>query len=193
PSDSKGLQNTTYGRTIRVVIAGAGCGFLFPSSPIGIPAASSRVTVTATSVSHCRLPATIQEFSMRDNIRHWACLIVLFVSLSSLSSAQTAADMRELVKGKPIERALAGGEVHAYSIQLTAGQFVSVIVDQRGVDLVVMAYAPDGKRVARVDGPSGAKGPEKVLLVAETSGAYRLELRSVYEMADGGRYSGRYE
>jgi len=99
----------------------------------------------------------------------------------------------KLEQGKPIERELAGDDVHAYLIQLTAGQFASVIVDQRGIDLVVMAFTPDGKRVARVDGPSGAKGPEEVLLMAEASGTYRLELRSVEEMATSGRYAGRYE
>lgn len=98
-----------------------------------------------------------------------------------------------LEQGKPIERELAGADVHAYLIQLTAGQFASVIVDQRGIDLVVMAFTPDGKRVARVDRASGAQGPEQVLLVAETSGTYRLELRSVEAMATGGRYAGRYE
>ncbi len=130
---------------------------------------------------------------MRSIKRHWPTVLVLIVFLSSFSSAQnTTPNVRQLEQGNPIEREFAGG-VHAYTIELTAGQFLGVTVDQRGVDLVVMAFAPDGNRVARVDRASGGQGPERVLLVAETSGTHRLELRSVEEMATGGRYAGRYE
>ena len=104
----------------------------------------------------------------------------------------TPQEVIALEPGKPIEREIDGG-IHAYTIQLTAGQFLRVIVDQRGVDLVVIAFGPDEKRKARVDSPTAANGPEELLLVAETSGTYRLELRSVEEIATGGRYAGRYE
>ena len=73
---------------------------------------------------------------MRSIKRHWPTVIVLVLFLSSFSSAQnTTPDVRQLEQGKPIERELAGGAVHAYSIQMTEGQFLSVIVDQRGIDV----------------------------------------------------------
>jgi CHAT domain-containing protein/tetratricopeptide (TPR) repeat protein len=130
---------------------------------------------------------------MRNPKRHWPWITILLIFLPAIGLAQNTSDIRVLEQGKPIERELAGAEVHAYSIQLTAGQFLKVIVDQRGIDVVVTAFGPDGRRVARVDGASGAQGPEQLLLVAETSGTHRLELRSVEEMATGGRYVGRYE
>jgi hypothetical protein len=82
---------------------------------------------------------------MRHFKLHWSW-IVLVLSLSSFSSAQTKPDLRQLEQSKPIERELAGGDIHAYSIQMTAGQFAKVIVDQRGIDLVVIAFGPDGKQ-----------------------------------------------
>src|SRR5262245_38954917 len=35
--------------------------------------------------------------------------------------------------GKPIERELAGGQSHAYQITLAAGQYLNVVVEQRGI------------------------------------------------------------
>lgn len=116
---------------------------------------------------------------------------------SSVSPSINDRQTTLLEQGKPIARGLTGGEVHAYSIQLTAGQFAKVIVNQSGVDLVVIAFEPDGKQLAWVDSPTAGQGPETVLLAAVTSGSYRLELRSVEVMSAGGLYevnaAGRYE
>src|SRR5215510_2005728 len=79
--------------------------------------------------------------------------------------------------GKPIERELAGGESHFYQLLLAEGQFLHAVVDQRGVNLIVTLYGPDGKKITDIDSPVGAMGPEPVSLIAETSGSYRLELR----------------
>ncbi|HKR60909.1 MAG TPA: tetratricopeptide repeat protein, partial [Pyrinomonadaceae bacterium] len=86
-----------------------------------------------------------------------------------------------LETGKPIERELAGDEVHAYSIQMTAGHFAKVMVVQRGVDVVVSVSAPDGKEFLR-------QGAEPVTFVAETSGSYRLEVSMFEKLATPGRY-----
>ena len=134
---------------------------------------------------------------MRYINRHWPRVAILIFSFASIGLAQNTPDIRSLEQGKPIERELTDDAVHAYSIQLTAGQFAKVIFEQRGIDLVVMAFGPDGKQLAWVDSPTAAQGIETVLLVAETSGSYRLEARSVEVMSAGGLYevkaAGRYE
>lgn len=94
----------------------------------------------------------------------------------------------ELVKGQAVERELAGGEVHVYQINVAAGQFLHVVVDQRGIDVVVRVLDPAGKQVAEFDGPNGAQGPEPVYLVIQTQGSYRLEVRSLDKQAARGRY-----
>ena len=133
---------------------------------------------------------------MRDHPQPWIVLAVL-IFLASVATAQSPTEPHVLEYGKPVERELTGGEVHAYSLQMAAGQFSKVIVDQRGIDLVVTAFGPDDKQIARVDSPNGTQGPEWVLLLAEASGSYRLELRSVEVMIAGGRHevtaAGRYE
>ncbi len=116
-------------------------------------------------------------------------LTILTVSvLLSAWHGQTDAQNREaraLVLGKPVERELAGEEAHNYLIELAANDFLHVIVEQRGVDVLVTVYAPDGKKLKEVDSPNGTEGPEPVLLIAKTTGAYRLEVRSLEKGATG--------
>lgn len=92
-----------------------------------------------------------------------------------------------LASGKVLESSLAGGSTHTYVFDLPAGQFVDVVVDQQGIDVVVELRAPDGRLLTRVDSPNGAEGPEPVPAVAEVAGKYRLEIA-----ASAGQAPGRY-
>lgn len=93
-----------------------------------------------------------------------------------------------LESGKPIERELAGGESHSYRLTLAAGQFCRIVIEQRGIDIVVAVYDPNGAKIVEVDSPNGANGPELVVLAPEAAGAYRLEIRSLRKNATAGRY-----
>ncbi len=111
--------------------------------------------------------------------------VLIIIQLSVFNHAQIKQESAnqqiasKLEKGVPIERELKGGEVHAYAITLDAGQFVKTVVDQRGIDVVVVLFAPDGKQLAEVDSPNGNQGPEPVSLFAKTIGDYRVEIRSL--------------
>src|SRR4030095_1943334 len=67
---------------------------------------------------------------------------------------QTADDVRWLEPGKSIERWLAGGETHSYRLTLAAGQFSHMVVNQRGIDLVVAFYGLDGGKLVEIDNPN---------------------------------------
>jgi len=108
-----------------------------------------------------------------------------------ISKAKDDKDIRVLELGTPTERELTGGERHSYGIPLTAGQYLHLVIDQKGIDIVVVLFRPDGKKLAEVDSPNGAQGPEPVSLVAEASGSYRLEVRSLEKNASVGRYEAK--
>jgi erythromycin esterase len=95
--------------------------------------------------------------------------------------------------GKGIERAMAGGEAHDFKLSLKAGQFLHLVVDQRGIDVVVRLFGPDGKRIAEVDSPNGDRGPEPIEVVAAASGNYRLEIRPLEKAAKRGSYQVKIE
>ncbi|HEV3254718.1 MAG TPA: tetratricopeptide repeat protein [Candidatus Acidoferrales bacterium] len=93
-----------------------------------------------------------------------------------------------LEPGKPIERALKGGETDVYQVKLKSGEFLYVVAEQKGVDVVVVLVAPDGKSLVESDSINGAWGPESAALVAEVSGVYSVKIRSFDKSAAPGKY-----
>ncbi|MBK8465330.1 MAG: CHAT domain-containing protein [Chloracidobacterium sp.] len=93
-----------------------------------------------------------------------------------------------LISGKSLERELKGDDVHSYNLELTAGHFLNLVVEQKGIDVVVTLFDPNGKKSWEVDGPNGADGPEAVSIIAEISGNYRLEVRSLEKTATPAKY-----
>ncbi len=92
-----------------------------------------------------------------------------------------------LEQDKPIERELKADEIHTYALTPKAGQFVSVVVQPRTVDVVVLLFAPDGQRLAEVGSPNGLQGSAKLSFVADSSGNYRIEVLPL-EKAKTGLY-----
>ena len=123
------------------------------------------------------------------------CFLLLLPSLMLISTlaAQNDKDIPALELGKPIERELAGDAAHSYRIALAANQFLHVVVEQKGIDVVVALFEPDGKKLAEVDSPNGTVGPEPLAVVAERAGSYRLEVRSPDAKAEIGRYKVKVE
>ena len=123
--------------------------------------------------------------------RHVLCSLLLLLTLllpDNPLAAQSNQDMPVLELGKPIERELAGDAAHSYRIVLATNQFLHLVVEQKGIDVVVALFAPDGKKIAEVDSPNGRQGPEPVSAIAEATGNFRLEVRSLDKEAPAGRY-----
>ncbi|HEY5405199.1 MAG TPA: tetratricopeptide repeat protein, partial [Pyrinomonadaceae bacterium] len=97
------------------------------------------------------------------------------------------ASIPSLELGKPIEREITGGEVHSYNLTLAVDQYVQFAVDQRGIDLAVWTFDPNGKRISEVDAFRVGE-QEGVALLAEVSGAYRIELHTSFPKGPTGRY-----
>jgi CHAT domain-containing protein/Tfp pilus assembly protein PilF len=94
----------------------------------------------------------------------------------------------QLEHGKPIERELAGGESHTYQIPLNAGNYVKLVVDQRGIDVSVSIFNPDGKPITEVNSEPRTEGAETVTWVAEEAGSYRVAVLGKYKNVAAGRY-----
>jgi len=134
---------------------------------------------------------------MRELSRVVALLSLVLVFTSAGPAAQQATqspaqvDAQQLEPQKPTERTLAAKETHAYTIALEAGQFLNAAVNQRGVDVVVRVFGPDGKLIAEIDSPNGSQGDEPIALEAKSGGKYRIEVTPL-EPANNGSV-GRYE
>ena len=88
------------------------------------------------------------------SITVWLTLMLVFATASvarTLRDQPARNNLPILEPGKPISRELSGGEVHSYQIVLTARQFLHVAVDQRGINLIVTLFDPNGKRIAELE------------------------------------------
>ncbi len=97
-------------------------------------------------------------------------------------------DAGTIQPGVPIEKELKGGETHSYRIHLEAGQFLYVVVDQRGIDVVVTLVGPNNQTPLKIDSPNSNHGPEPLVTIAETSGDYRIDVTAPNKNAPAGRY-----
>src|SRR5262249_11847993 len=97
-------------------------------------------------------------------------------------------ELQALEVGKPIERELAGDQAHSYQVTLAVSQFLDGVVEQKGIDVVVTLFGPDGKKLIEVDSPNGTQGPEPIQWVATEPGTYRLEVRSLEKGVKAGHY-----
>src|SRR5262245_12121651 len=120
------------------------------------------------------------------NISLLIITLLIFVGTSSLSRLSAIAAMtnpqsqiQRLEPGRAVERELKGGEVHQYQVEMEAGQFLHAVVDQRGIDVIVFVFAPNGQKVFEVDSPNGENGPEPIYLLGEEAGLYRIEVQSL--------------
>ncbi|MBX7222899.1 MAG: CHAT domain-containing protein [Blastocatellia bacterium] len=93
----------------------------------------------------------------------------------------------------PLARDLKGGEKHSYPITLKANDYVKVVVDQQGIDVVVRLVGPDGKLVQEVNTPIGPQGLETLAVIVELAETYHLEIASVVGTAAPGAYEVRLE
>jgi CHAT domain-containing protein/tetratricopeptide (TPR) repeat protein len=117
-----------------------------------------------------------------------SALLISLLEIDKAVPGMAQENISVLKQGEPLSREMSGGEVHAFRILMAQGQFLHLVVEQQGINVSLAIVDPDGKRVAEMESPNNTLGPERVSLVAETSGAYRLEVRSEEKWAVAGRY-----
>jgi CHAT domain-containing protein len=108
-------------------------------------------------------------------------------SLTDLSH-QDSQSLAQLFPDKPQERKLAGGEVHLYEITLPAQHFLRLTLDQLGIDVALTFFDQRGRKIIEADHRHGERGQEKVSLIRDVAGVYRLEVRSIRKTDPGGSY-----
>jgi CHAT domain-containing protein/Tfp pilus assembly protein PilF len=90
------------------------------------------------------------------------------------------AAMRHLpaAAGASVESSMVLGVPDVYLVELPAGFFADLGVEQKGIDVAVTVTSPDGRQVAASDSLFGNRGWEPVPIVTEQAGRYRLEVRA---------------
>ncbi|HEX6125029.1 MAG TPA: CHAT domain-containing tetratricopeptide repeat protein [Pyrinomonadaceae bacterium] len=86
------------------------------------------------------------------------------------------------------EHPLKAGETKSFRIQLTEGQFLHALIEQKDIDVLVASYGPDGKQVGESDSPNDRWGFESITFLADASGDYRIDVRSENSKAFAGLF-----
>ena len=99
--------------------------------------------------------------------------------------APGAQQVTSLERGDSATREISGGQTQQFRLRATEGQFVSVVVEQRGVDVGEGLFAPDGHLLATFNEEARAQGEERAGFVAETTGVYRFDVKATAKNTSG--------
>src|SRR5947209_7044165 len=117
-------------------------------------------------------------------------LSILLAALAGPAQAQTPRPEETLSLGETRERPIKAGEAQAWRIVVPPEKSVLVTVDQHSIALVMEARGPEGREPVAVH--AGDRwGPEVLLL--ETPGEFRIEIRPRDKSVWPGRYTIRTE
>lgn len=101
---------------------------------------------------------------------------------------QVQSNSHALIAGKPFEREIVSGEKHSYLLTCDAGQFIQINIEQRGSNIGVTLFGVDNQPVLSLNTIDDTEGFERLPLLADASGVYRVEVRSFGKGLEAGRY-----
>jgi hypothetical protein len=88
--------------------------------------------------------------------------------------------------GTKLRREVKKGQVDAVVATLRRTQFVTIIIEQFGVELEVTVMDPDGRVSAQMESPYSDFGDLPVLLITEYPGQYTIQVRAKGSLPAGG-------
>jgi len=118
-------------------------------------------------------------------------LLLVLNGLLLNESARAQSQTASLQAGVSMERTLERGQSQSFGVSLEQDQFLQLVVDQRGIDVVVRVFSPAGKMLGEFDSPNGTEGPENVSLISAAAGVYLINVAPLNEGEDVAR--GRFE
>jgi CHAT domain-containing protein len=92
-----------------------------------------------------------------------------------------------------IVRGLSPGDVHHYRLPLAAAELAHVVVEQKGIDVVVQVRDVDQQEIEEVQEEIGPHGEERVDVVAENTGTYTLTIVAADGAIEPGAYAIRLD
>jgi CHAT domain-containing protein/Tfp pilus assembly protein PilF len=125
----------------------------------------------------------IETISSRSNVGEYA-------TSNEASEPRSEKDVARLELGQSVDRNLAGGQTNEYELDISEGQYASVIIVQRGIDVEVSVFEPDSHLIARFDSEARRYGEERVEFVGgKTAGTHTIRVQNKVVGAIAGQYT----
>jgi CHAT domain-containing protein len=93
-----------------------------------------------------------------------------------------------LEPGTVLEKGINGKDSHCYKFDLQKNDYIHIFVEQKGSDVRLIIFAPDGANLLHVDRPNGSYGPEGLSLIANASGTFYLKVSGYSDLSTRGSY-----
>lgn len=104
-------------------------------------------------------------------------LAIFFISINNCNPASNS-DIT-LVTGRIIEKELKINEkLHAYFVTMKSDDYLDLIVEQEGVDVILTFIGPKENIINKIDRSIGKRGLERLKIIVPDEGKYRLEITS---------------
>ncbi len=100
-------------------------------------------------------------------------------------------EARALVLGESIAQAVEGSKTYSYKITLESEQYLRVLIIQSDIEVGMTLFAPDGQSLSRVI--CRENRPTPISAIANVSGTYRIEFRSLEKDPSQGHFKVRVE
>lgn len=125
---------------------------------------------------------------MNKLLRFAIPILLLTSSLTNTISAQLNSAI-QLVANETIEKTISAEEIHTYTAELENGMAIIGKITQKGIDLVIDVYKPNGQLLQQIDSPNGIDGDEPFDITANQSGLYKFAIHSLDREAKNGNYT----
>ncbi|HEX2456982.1 MAG TPA: CHAT domain-containing tetratricopeptide repeat protein [Vicinamibacterales bacterium] len=132
---------------------------------------------------------------MKQQILQWSIFAVLLLTVfggdlpaRDQTPPLAVLDFKVADLDYAVERKLSPREEHHYRLTLKKGECASVIVEQRGIDVVVHVRAADGQLIADFQDDVKPRGSERVNVVADADGEYTLAITPAKGVIASGPY-----
>jgi hypothetical protein len=119
---------------------------------------------------------------------HRLSAALLATAICGPIDARPLAQTRSLAADRPIAADIEGPAPHDYQTDVRAGRTLHIVLEQKGVDLVLSLLDPAGTELLAIDSPNGTDGPEAIWFIPTTAGSYGIRVRTF-----DGNARGRYE
>ncbi len=114
-------------------------------------------------------------------------LAAILFSFSVFGQGTTTQKAQLLPANQTVERELSGGQTHKYLITLKANEFLQIMAEQKGIDIVVRLFDSNQRQLAEADSSNPTQGFEKLLFITEREGEYEIQISVFDENAATGK------
>ncbi len=153
---------------------------------------SSRIKVPAGRYVYILICLVLASFVHNSQAHNYEKFDNEAISVCLDTSTQSHQEITTLQFGQVVQSDLASDQKHTYQIALTSGQYANLVIEQRGIDVVVRVLRPDDQQVAEFDDEIRPRGDETPEVVAEMDGRYKIQVASKRQDVSDGSYSIRF-